>query len=174
MKAAQYFLAFARRGGDEQPTDINALVSQSAELFAYQLRNKSVGILLDLSPVPSVTLDAGSIQQVLFNLIRNAQEATIESRNKGTISIRTSYDANLQAVRIEITDNGVGIPADVQSRIFEPFFTTKPRGAGTGLGLAVSRRIIKEHEGNFSFVSTPGEGTTFIIELPARLTLSGP
>jgi len=103
---------------------------------------------------------------VLLNILKNAQEAACEKKEGGTVSVRSSYDSKKSAVRIEVTDDGPGIPTTTQSRLFEPFFTTKPKGAGTGLGLAISRRIIEQHHGTLSFQSAAGQGTTFVIELP--------
>jgi two-component system NtrC family sensor kinase len=76
-------------------------------------------------------------------------------------------------VRVEISDNGPGIPEDLQARILEPFFSTKPSGIGTGLGLAVSKRIVEQHQGKLSFDTAPGLGTTFSIELPVQQALRG-
>ena len=110
--------------------------------------------------------DGGAIQQVLLNLLRNAQHELTEHRNDGTMCVRTVYDSEKCKVRIELSDDGPGIPENVQERIFEPFFTTKPKGVGTGLGLAVSRRIMEQHRGTLTFETVPGGGTTFRIELP--------
>jgi signal transduction histidine kinase len=101
---------------------------------------------------------------VIINLLINAQQAMgdrggsvkVESRPKGGRSIE-----------ITVTDSGPGIPPEIQSRVFEPFFTTKPSGRGTGLGLSVSFGIIRDHEGEISLSSAPGEGATFTIVLPA-------
>lgn len=85
-----------------------------------------------------------------------------------TISIRTLAIAD-DKVAIRITDNGPGMPEEVKKRIFDPFFTTKPVGSGTGLGLSVSYQIIVEkHKGQLHCISTPGEGTEFIIQIPSE------
>ncbi|NIV49437.1 MAG: hypothetical protein GWN46_22910 [Gammaproteobacteria bacterium] len=88
----------------------------------------------------------------------------------GTVRIKTRpVDGR---VRLEFHDDGPGIPEEVQSRIFDPFFTTKPVGVGTGLGLSLSHGIIERHGGRISVESTPGQGTTFVIELPLDATPS--
>jgi signal transduction histidine kinase len=121
--------------------------------------------------VPLINADFDNLQQVLLNVLKNALDAACEREDAANVSVRSSYHRHKHAVRIEISDNGPGIPADLQPRIFEPFFSTKPSGIGTGLGLAVSRRIVEQHEGTLSFDSAPGLGTTFLIELPVQQAL---
>jgi signal transduction histidine kinase len=169
VKIAQNFLNFARHGGHESvPTDINALVNQTIDLVSYDVRIAGISLNVNLAQIPMVNVDAGAIQQVLLNLLRNAQHALTQHKGGGTLSVRTAYDRDNSIVSIELIDDGPGIPADVQSRVFEPFFTTKPQGIGTGLGLAVSKRIMEQHRGSLTFHSVQGQGTTFRIELPAR------
>jgi signal transduction histidine kinase len=166
LKVAQNFLNFARPAGrDCTPTDVNALIRQTADLLAYDFRRHGITFALDLQPAPYVTIDPASFQQVLLNLLRNAQQVTVESGEHGRVSVRSSYDQENGLIRVEVSDNGPGIPAEAQSQIFDPFFTTKPRGSGTGLGLTVSRRIIEQHHGKLWFESRPRSGTTFVIEL---------
>ncbi|MDQ5905600.1 MAG: two-component system, NtrC family, sensor kinase [Pseudomonadota bacterium] len=81
--------------------------------------------------------------------------------------MRTGSSAG-DSVWLEFSDNGSGIPEEIQARIFDPFFTTKPVGKGTGLGLSLSYGIIQKHNGTISVMSKPGEGTTFRIELPVK------
>ena len=167
VKIAQNFLNFARRGESEPvPTDINSLVMQTVDLVAYDIRIAGIQLSVDLQQVPLVNADGGAIQQVVLNLLRNAQHALTEHKEHGTMAVRTVHDSENGKVRIELYDDGPGIPESVQERIFEPFFTTKPKGVGTGLGLAVSRRIMEQHKGTLTFESAPGVGTTFRIELP--------
>ena len=120
----------------------------------------------DLAPVPGV---AGEINQVILNLIVNAAHAISDvvkdTGSKGAIQI-SSRQKN-ESVEIRISDTGGGIPQTIQSKVFDPFFTTKPLGKGTGQGLAIAHAVIvQKHGGALRFESTPGSGTTFIIELP--------
>jgi two-component system NtrC family sensor kinase len=168
VKVARNFLNFARAADRERtPGDVNAIIRQTADLLAYEFRKCSVTLDLDLKNVPQITMNSGRIQQVLLNLLKNAQEAVAESGRPGTVLVESTYDEGAKAVRIQVQDDGPGIPAAIQQRIFEPFFTTKPSGAGTGFGLAVSRRIVEEHQGNLSLQSAVGRGTTFVLVLPA-------
>ena len=108
---------------------------------------------------------SNQIQQVLMNLMLNAQQAM---ENKGTITVSTHYSSESQKVLVMVSDTGPGMADDVKSRIFEPFFTTKGVGKGTGLGLAVSIGIIKDHGGTIDVDSSVGRGTTFTITLPCE------
>ena len=167
VKIAQNFLNFARHGESQPvPTDINTLVTQTVDLVAYDIRMGGINLTVELQPLPNVNADGGAIQQVLLNLLRNAQHALKERKAEGNICVRSTHDTQNGKVRIELFDDGPGIPESVQQRIFEPFFTTKPKGVGTGLGLAVSRRIMEQHKGTLTFESVAGAGTTFRIELP--------
>ena len=122
--------------------------------------------------LPLVPCVPGEINQVLLNLVVNAAQA-IEDRRRvqgcegapGKIHLITSAEGG--TVRVDISDNGCGIPEEVGRRIFDPFFTTKEVGRGTGQGLAIARTVIVEkHKGKLSYDSFPGEGTTFHLTLP--------
>jgi two-component system NtrC family sensor kinase len=115
----------------------------------------------DLYPVLA---DQGQLKQAFLNLFLNAQDAMPEG---GILTIRTRNLGN-KAVRIRISDTGIGIPKEHYSQIFEPFYTTKKAGSGVGLGLSVVYGIIKEHQGTIRVDSIVGQGTTFTIRLPAR------
>ncbi len=120
-----------------------------------------------LGPVPC---DRTEIEQVLFNLIKNAAQAISGNgtQRPGRIVLRTAKVDGF--ARIEVEDNGPGMEEKTLQRVFEPFFTTKPPGMGTGLGLSVSYFIVAEqHKGTFSVNSTPGEGTCFVIRLPLNV-----
>ena len=109
-------------------------------------------------------LDFNQMQQVLLNLINNAQHAIAGHRGHGTLTIATSSKDGV--IRLEVTDDGPGMPPEVLGKIFDPFFTTKAVGEGTGLGLSVSYGIIKDHGGRIWADSRTGEGTRINIELP--------
>jgi hypothetical protein len=117
-----------------------------------------------LDPVDSIP---GQINQVFMNLLHNAIEAIrMKGSGEGLIRIRTWKEG--QEACVSIWDSGTGISKENQTRVFEPFFTTKEVGKGTGLGLAVTYRIIENHRGRIEFQSESGEWTEFIIALPIR------
>jgi two-component system, NtrC family, sensor kinase len=111
-----------------------------------------------------ITGSPSQINQVFLNLISNAAQATGDD---GVITLRTSVDGAM--ARVEVEDNGAGIPADVLPKIFDPFFTTKKVGEGTGLGLSIAYKIITEHGGRIEAQSKVGRGTRFIITLPVTV-----
>lgn len=118
-------------------------------------------VIKEYGDIPRIQCMPSQINQVFMNLVVNAAHA-IEER--GVITIRSGHTE--ETVWVSVSDNGKGIPEDVQKRIFEPFFTTKPVGKGTGLGLSLSYGIIEKHNGVITVESEPGVGTTFKVELP--------
>lgn len=136
------------------------------KLLNSELKN-AVSVKLNLAPVHEIYCNPNALNQVFLNLIINAKHAT-EGRENPTIEI-TSRDTPSEVI-IEVTDNGCGMPPEVQKEIFSPFYTTKPVGSGTGMGLAIAYGIIKDHEGEISVKSTEGQGTTFTITLPIHAT----
>jgi two-component system NtrC family sensor kinase len=112
---------------------------------------------------PQVRGDEQKLQQVLLNLLVNAESA-MEGATLRHLSLTTQRKRDM--VQIIVSDTGHGMPPNVSQRVFEPFFTTKPPGEGTGLGLSVSYGIIQAHRGTISVESTPDVGTTFTILLP--------
>jgi len=166
QKIVQSLLSFARRHQPERkPVSVNSLVEAVLEIVSYPLRTSNIEVVTQLDPqLPVVLADAHQIQQVLLNIVNNARQAIEGHQPGGRIKIITeACDPN---VRIVIQDNGPGISEENLRRIFDPFFTTKEVGKGTGLGLSLCYGIIKEHGGSIMPVSRPGEGATFIIELP--------
>jgi two-component system NtrC family sensor kinase len=166
QKIVQALLGFARRSVPEQKAVcLNGLIEASVEILHYQLRTSNVEAIVNLDPnLPQAMVDPHQIQQVFVNLINNARQAIEAHQPKGVIKISTSRRG--ETVLVMIQDNGPGIPEENLSKIFDPFFTTKEIGKGTGLGLSLVYGIIKEHGGTITPRSRPGEGATFIIELP--------
>jgi two-component system, NtrC family, sensor kinase len=148
-----------------QPHDINQAISRTLFLLKNQplFQNITVETQLDGS-LPPVDSDIQQINHLCMNLILNAAQAM---GGCGRLAIRTSRAPGAaDRVQIEISDSGPGIAADVLPYIFEPFFTTKPEGEGTGLGLSLVYGIVENHGGQIKAMSTPGEGATFVIQLP--------
>jgi signal transduction histidine kinase len=149
-------------------TDINSVVEDAVTILNHQLGVHQVQLEKDLAPdLPGVMINSNQVQQVLMNLMINAQQAM--DGKPGLVIVKTSASGSGK-VEISVTDNGPGIPRDIQTKIFEPFFTTKSTGKGTGLGLSVSYGIIKDHKGDILIESELGVGTTFIITFPVNET----
>lgn len=151
--------------------DLNHVVRDTLALRAYEQRVANVVILEALaSGLPPVFADPHQIQQVLLNLIINAEQAMISAHGRGTLILRSWHEPESDCVRLEVSDDGPGIPADVQAKIFDPFFTTKEVGKGTGLGLTVAYAIAQEHGGSLSVAALTGHagarGAAFTLELP--------
>ena len=149
--------------------DVNQVVRETLALRAYEQRVSNITLIEALaSGLPPVFADGHQIKQVLLNLVINAEQAMLSSHGRGTLVVRTWHDHEKGSVRIEINDDGPGVPGEVQSRIFDPFFTTKEVGKGTGLGLSVAYALVKEHSGRI-WLHSEGEGTSFYVELPVTV-----
>ena len=162
-------LAFARQQSAERsPHDIAAAVESALSLREYNMRQRGIDVRFTVAPdLPEVVCDTGQIQQVIVNLVLNAERAMREA-DAPSVHVSLSHDAGAGAVRIEVTDTGHGIDPSVLPRIFDPFFTTRPVGEGTGLGLSICYGIVREHGGAIWAASAPGQPTRFTILLPAR------
>jgi signal transduction histidine kinase/CheY-like chemotaxis protein len=147
--------------------DINEQIRQLVHFRTCALRARELDIQLDLAAsLPLLLGNARQLQQVIFNLINNADQACSLVNRKGKLRIRTRVAGKGRHIRISVSDNGPGIPAEIRQRIFEPFFTTKLPGEGTGLGLSISQQIIEQHRGRIWLESEEGKGATFVIDLP--------
>jgi signal transduction histidine kinase len=147
---------------DLEPNDLNKVVTDSLTLLSKESPDLQVTVTEELAKdLPLTDFDYNQIKQVIINLLINAHDAVNE---KGEIKVKTWHRKNRTYLAVE--DNGSGISPEIIHNIFNPFFTTKTRG--TGLGLAVSKRIAKEHGGDLTVKSIPGEGSTFILELQDR------
>jgi PAS domain S-box-containing protein len=162
----QRLLAFSRQTRPERKlVDINELIESTLILRAYHLRVNNIEIVTQLAPdLLETVADPGQIQQVLLNLIVNAETEMKMAHGKGKLTITTKKSHN--TIKICIKDDGPGIKPEVMDRIFDPFFTTREIGQGTGLGLSLCYGIVTEHKGKIYAESQPGKGATFVIELP--------
>jgi signal transduction histidine kinase len=169
-------LTFARKTGPRHVlVDLNAVVQQTVRLRGYALQSAGIEVEFDLDPaLPSTTGDDQKLQQVLLNLLVNAEYAMRGSEIRRLMlrsALGTAEQGNRDRLVVEVADTGVGMTPDVCKHIFEPFFTTKPVGVGTGLGLSVSYGIVSAHGGTLDVRSEPGKGATFTLTLPvARAT----
>jgi signal transduction histidine kinase/pSer/pThr/pTyr-binding forkhead associated (FHA) protein len=150
--------------------NINAVLSECVELASPRADERSVALLSDLDNLPDIPADAAGLHQAFLNLLNNAMDAV--SDGTGVITVTSRYDEPSQNVIARVVDNGSGIPAHQLERIFNPFFSGKGQ-RGTGLGLAVAKKIFQEHRGKIDVTSKVGAGTTFTITLPARAPAAG-
>jgi signal transduction histidine kinase len=149
------------RTNDLQPTNLHKDIENTLTLLGFKLREKNIEIKKEFSPdLPEIPAYVSELNQVWTNLIDNAIYAL---QKNGTITIVTTHDG--KNINVSIIDNGPGIPHNIISRIFEPFFTTKKVGEGTGIGLDIVNRIVKNHNGEIKVNSEPGR-TEFSICLP--------
>jgi signal transduction histidine kinase len=171
-KIVRNLLTFARkRQSTRTLIDLNHIVRETLSLRSYEQRVTNILIVDALaSGLPQVFADPHQIQQVLLNLIINAEQAMLSANGRGTLVVRSWHDMDREAVILEINDDGPGIREDVQKKIFDPFFTTKEVGKGTGLGLTVAYAIVQEHGGRIRISSKPAAGASFFVELPVSDT----
>lgn len=160
--------ALARSHQSEHlPVSMNALVEELRELMTTDASIHGVELALDLAPgLPEVRADAGQIQQVILNFLRNSLEAlSAQPIGHPKVAISTSA-ADGNAVRLTVSDNGPGLTPDTVKRVFDPFFSTKENG--TGLGLAISSTIARAHGGTVGYRANTPSGACFYIVVPAQ------
>ena len=151
------------QGQEKQYADIRIGIKNTFQMMIYKIKKGNITVVKEFDEtLPPVKAMIGELNQVWTNLIDNALDA-MEANGKGTLTIKTERDKEF--VQVSIIDDGPGIPEEIRSRIFEPFFTTKEMGKGTGLGLEVVQRIVKQHNGEIKVTSEPGR-TAFIVCFP--------
>ena len=158
-------LAFARSGGKERDlVDLNDVVQRTFALRSYYLSTLNILVSLDLDPGnPKTWANGSEMQQLLLNLLINAEQALLAVPPPRSIVLRTRVDG--PNVLLQCADTGPGVPPEIQAKIFDPFFTTKPEGVGTGLGLSICYGIARDHGGRIWVESTPGAGATFTVAM---------
>jgi PAS domain S-box-containing protein len=161
-------LSFVRRSAPDRVTaDLSQLVRATVELRQYHLQQRDIQLEVDYDPSPlPVLVNREEIQQIILNLMLNAEQALIASRGRGTIAIRTAAQGRHQIV--EVSDDGPGISPELRGRIFEPFFSTKDVGEGTGLGLSISHGIASAHGGALELCGPDSGGACFKLTLPVH------
>lgn len=161
-------LQFSRRGQSQVSTvDVRDELVRTLDLVEHQFRNRKIEVRQEFAPrLPLIYCDRQSLRQVFLNLLTNAADAMPHG---GTLTLRMTpdcLDGGAPALAVEVSDTGVGIPPEHLPKVMEPFFTTKEEGKGTGLGLAVCRRVMQEQRGTIRLRSEVGRGTTVRIVLP--------
>src|SRR5882724_11356629 len=145
-----------------QPENINAIVEEAVRFFSAEIEARDIVVETELrSDLPLLQLDRDQMKQAFYNVIKNSFEAM---KRRGILLIRTDMDES--HVRVSFIDTGGGMSAETLSHVFEPYYTTKERG--TGLGLLIVRRIVREHGGELAIESTDGKGLTLSIRLPFK------
>ena len=169
-KIVENMLTFSRQTpAQKNPESINDIIDKTIELHEYWLRSTNIEIIKKYDKVPYINIDRQQTQQVILNLLINAEHAISETKKKGKIVFETRYNKKDKTITITVTDNGNGIPHEVLPKIFDPFYTTKPVNKGTGLGLSIAHGIIAEQGGTIEAKSRRGQGASFKIMLPHNL-----
>jgi len=156
----QFLSAIRPTRPEFQPVTVNEVVTDTLALMAHEIADRDILVERELAEnLPRILLDRAQLKQAFYNVIRNALQAM---RSGGILRIRTEADES--TVTVSFIDSGVGIVPEQIGRLFEPYFTTKEKG--TGLGLMIVQRIVREHGGTIEIESDPGRGTVFRIKLP--------
>jgi two-component system, NtrC family, sensor kinase len=165
-KIVQNLLSFARRRKpSKEMADVNALLQRVLELRSYDFSSRGIALDMTLDTrMEKVWADPDQVQQVLFNVIKNAEQAMLDANGGGRLTVVTRGTPG--GIRVSVADNGPGIPHEIARRIFDPFFTTKDAGQGTGLGLTICYSIIDEHGGRIWTENHPEGGAVFHVDLP--------
>jgi two-component system NtrC family sensor kinase len=169
-KVVRGLLDFARQEQYSFTTgDLNESIQEALDLVNYQLQSAHITITRDIEKsLPLVVASWEHLKSVWLNLLLNSRDALLHTNENRQLEIIARLTKEGQAIQVLVHDNGKGMSMAETLHIFEPFYTTKGPGQGTGLGLATCHRIIEQHGGEITVVSTVGEGTTFFITLPVQ------
>lgn len=167
------FLNMARsKPATRENVSLNDLTRAAAEMLNYSYRSHGIEMRLQLADeLPSVKADGDQVGQIVLNLLVNAQQALAACEGERRVFIETGVEARREnrepRVWLRVSDNGPGVPVELRGKLFEPFFTTKPEGIGTGLGLAMSRSLARDHGGDLTLEPTSHQGgASFRLNLP--------
>ncbi len=165
-KVVHGMLGYARKMEPHlEDVDVNAIIEQTMDLLGNYARINNITIKTELSPeIPIIAADSSQLQRVFMNLISNAIDAIGKN---GTIEIKSRKSGS--EIHVQVSDNGQGIPEEIQKKLFDPFFTTKGTGKGVGLGLWITHNIVEKIGGTISVKSRVGQGTTFTVQIPVAL-----
>jgi signal transduction histidine kinase len=147
--------------------NVNHVLTECVELVSRRADERGVALMSDLDDLPAVAADPAGLNQAFLNLLDNALDAVTDGT--GVITVKSRYDSMNRWIVVSIIDNGTGIPPDQIPNIFTPFWSSKGQ-RGTGLGLAVAEKVVKEHHGRIQVSSKVREGSTFTVTLPAVIT----
>jgi signal transduction histidine kinase len=170
-RIVQDVLSFARPSDPKLETlAADTLLREVQGLMSPNLESRGVQLVVESNPELLIRADSGHMKQVLINLVRNGAEAI---DGAGTVTLRARAarapigEGETDAVLLEVSDTGKGIPPEAEKRLFDPFFSTKE--TGTGLGLPIAARIVERHGGMLQYQTWPGHGTTFGVVLPREI-----
>ena len=160
-----------KRGFKKEKVQLNEVIKKTLAIVEQQLLLDNIRVTLDLDPeLPLIFGQANRLEQVMYNLLSNAADAIMAANDDGEgikgrlVAIRSFREQN--RVKVSVSDTGIGVPADLRERIFEPFFTGKGPGKGAGLGLCISREIVKNHGGRIHVDAWEMRGSTFVLSFP--------
>lgn len=157
----QFLSAIRPQRLQREMSSLNEVIEQTAELLRLEVEDRNIEVVFDLEPnLPKLMLDTGQFKQVFYNLIKNAYQAIPAGGGRITIS---SYMTDMD-ICASVTDTGTGMSPEMMGTLFEPFRTSKE--SGTGLGLLIARRIVRDHGGSLRVMSEEGEGTNITIQIP--------
>jgi len=169
-RIVRQMLSFSRPSAQKRtPTDVNQLIEKTVTMVGYSQQGREVDIRVDQgATLPKLRIMPQLFQQVLVNLLLNAADAVEEKEQQGVIEVCREVRKGWACISVQ--DNGRGMTEEEKERALDPFYTTKPAGEGTGLGLAVSYRLVQREGGDIGIESTPGEGTRVTVYLPLERT----